>query len=251
MNTKKDCCEHECHEVNEQYEHCSWCITSPQGTDSTKNQTTYIQGDNFFEGGPGLILVSFDEKEDTITVKREELARYVRKMQNISQGKESSEEVTDEELDYALGHVESSEEKMRKGAKLFARDFTGVMKELAEESEPSFTEKALSEFRKIWKRTIAPNRGDLEQWLTSKLEETWDHGFAEGYNASTEDHTDSTHNMHSESAHAPPSTQKEEGIVQERARTLAIIEKHKEDSRSDGSFKHDDCYDSLKEEIEK
>lgn len=249
MNTKKDCCELCWNDQGEDAQFCKFddCDCHVRGI--------YVRGKKGSLTTPEFCWDSADGPALT----EDEVSKYITDpISHNSQGefytyekpqsKESSEEVTDEELDYALGHVESSEEKMRKGAKLFARDFTGVMKELAEESEPSFTEKTIEDFRETFSTHGLPG---IEQWLTSKLEETWDHGFAEGYNASTEDHTDSTHNMHSESAHAPPSTQKEEGIVQERARTLAIIEKHKEDSRSDGSFKHDDCYEALKEEIEK
>ena len=47
--------------------------------------------------------------------------------------------------------------------------------------ENPFISQALSEFREIWKRTIAPNREDLEQWLTSKLEESIHHGMGKSF----------------------------------------------------------------------
>lgn len=83
----------------------------------------------------------------------------------------------------------SPEDKMKKGANLFARDFTQTMQELA-------------------------------GTFPKKKSNNWYH--AQGFQA---------------------------GEETERTRILAIIEKHKEDSRSDGSFKHDDCYDELTNEI--
>ena len=241
---------------------------------NTKKDATYMQGENFFQhSGPELRLVSFDEKEDTVTVKREELARYVEKMQKvapdstkrcgnycakegsahgygctawkISHGKESSEE----EYCGSIGcctecafYLDYKDDWQCNGGIFSAKctchpeyekdlEYINRKKEQVNHESTTgedFTSKALSEFREKFPH-YRPG-GDLEQWLTSKLEEAYaqgrmDEGEVCGYEIGTET---------------------------ERARILGIVERELNDPPAD-SIEHTEGFmaalTSLAEEI--
>lgn len=110
----------------------------------------------------------------------------------------------------------------------------------------SYADSVLEEFRNQWPEF--EYREDVKDFLREKLEEAQNRG-AHSFQETTSkvDYRSKTQ----ETTHYGEWDLARMYRDQERARITDIISEHKEESRSDGSFKHDDCYDALLSAIQK